>query len=92
MGEKWDMQVTIQVCDVCKEPDKDTRAYELKQGARKALVDLCADDAAPIEAFLDQEPPKGQPGAVDGAQRRGRRSNRVTTIEEIERRKAEKRP
>lgn len=81
------VQVTIRVCDVCKEPDKDTRAYEVRQETRKARIDLCADDAAPLEAFLDQEPPKDQPGSVDGTQRRGRRSSRVTTIEEIEERK-----
>lgn len=73
------MRLTITVCDVCKDPNRDARTYELREGARRAKPQLCDEHAAPFEAFLDLEPPSSDtPGG------RGRRAGRVTTMEEIE--------
>jgi len=71
------VKITVPVCDVCKQLDRPTRQYDLREGTRRAKPELCDEHGAPFEAFLDLTPPP--PG-------RGRRS-RVTTMDEIEQQK-----
>lgn len=70
--------VTVTVCDRCGQQG-DTERYEIKKGARKAQVDLCADDSTALEGLLDEFP------AAPVRQRQTRqRERKVVTIEEIE--------
>ncbi|MGC4928088.1 hypothetical protein [Streptomyces sp. DT117] len=71
------------MCAVCKSPDESTQQYTVRRGSDKPQrVDLCADDAAPLEDVLtyadqpadDETPPKGSP----------KRKRKVVTLAEIE--------
>ncbi|MFG3421256.1 hypothetical protein [Micromonospora sp. NPDC047730] len=71
------MKVTITVCDVCQDRQREAKTYEVVSEGRTAETDRCAEHAAPFEALLAVTEP-----------RPGRRRYQATTMEEIEARKA----
>ncbi|XVV02752.1 hypothetical protein ACQPW3_36195 [Actinosynnema sp. CA-248983] len=96
------MKVTVVVCDLCHDRDKPAKPYQVRRvdDGTTADVDLCADDAAPLEALLTataalagapqpsgpaSRPKTGTPARSTGAKRRG---IQVKRIEDIEREKA----
>lgn len=69
------------VCDVCGNREKETTNYRIVSGGRTKELDLCADDAAPVEKFLEgtRSRTAGRRGGT------GTRGNaRVATPEQIE--------
>ena len=68
-------KVEVTVCDVCRNVSKPTRAFRVRARGLAGEVDLCEDDAAPIEARLHPE---------GGHQRRRTFASTVKTLEEIE--------
>lgn len=45
-------RISVTVCDKCRSQTKPTKKYTVKTDERTASVDLCADDAKPIEELL----------------------------------------
>lgn len=76
-------RITINVCDVC-EAQEGVRQYEIKQGTRKAKVDLCEGHRQNIEGLMTEYEKRSKPAARATTARGGRRSSRVATMEEIE--------
>lgn len=89
------MKVSVTVCDKCGVVGLQADKYELKRNGERTTFDLCAEDAAPLAAFVGQFPKAkrlGRPAASSAASatvRQGRRPT-VTTLEEIEASKAAK--
>ena len=78
------MKITMTVCDVCKDRDAETKQYQIREGDRRARVELCEAHGQPLEAYLAQSPTgKARRGSGSGTGARGGRS-RVTTLDEIE--------
>lgn len=75
-------KVVITVCDICEDKDKPTTSYRITSDGRGKTVDLCADDAAPLEKLL--EPEKAAAGT---RKRRKPMGAPVASIEEIEKSK-----
>lgn len=48
--------IAVVVCNKCEELGKPTRSYTIKQGRRQATVDLCEEDSAYLEQFLNGKP------------------------------------
>jgi hypothetical protein len=72
-------KVNLTLCDICGDRTKDAKPYTIKNG-EAVTVDLCEDDAKPIEELLAKikdRPVVRRPGRVPTA-----------TIEEIEASKA----
>jgi len=71
------LRTTIVVCDICKDPNKPAQRYYMTlPGVQRRGLDLCADDAAGLEAYRKY---------VEAAQVGGQRSaRRVYTPEEVE--------
>jgi len=74
------LQVTV--CDECGVLGKPTTRYQIASGTRKAVMDLCADDARDLEKVLTKHGAK--------AAKREPFSARVTTPEALEERKKAK--
>lgn len=81
-----DMRRVIVVCDKCESPDKEVKSYKLTSEGRVKEIDLCAEDAAPIEAFLGDAKPRG--GAARAGRRRSAGTSRTKTLDEISAEKA----
>jgi hypothetical protein len=67
------MEISVIVCNVCQDRVKPTRRYEVRREDRSGEVDLCEEDAAPIEASLAGPP----------AVRKRARGLEVRTLEEV---------
>jgi hypothetical protein len=70
--------MNLTICDICGDRSKDAKPYTIKNG-EAVTVDLCEDDAKPIEDLLKKikaKPIVRRPGRVP-----------VTTIEDIEKSK-----
>lgn len=65
----------VNVCDVCKDRTKDTVRYRIGRPGTTRQVDLCVDDAAPIEGVLT---------AVMSRPRPARRRAVTTTMAEVQ--------
>ena len=83
------MQLTVTVCDVCKNQNEPTKRYEVKEGDRRASVDLCEAHSQPFEGLMGVGTPRKKPGRPAGSQaprKRAatKRAARVTTMDEIE--------
>lgn len=78
------MKKILVVCDTCENPDKETKTYRIVSEGRTKELDLCADDGAPIEKFLEGTRARGGVRAA-GTGTRGRRAGagRTTSLEEI---------
>jgi|GEM_PF-2473881 len=72
-------QVTITVCDICQAPDRSTTRYRVARRGASAQTDRCEEHGAELEAI------------VQSVERKPRHdwTERVTTLEELERRKRE---
>lgn len=79
--------MTVTVCDVCRQQN-DTMRYELKQGTRRRVVDLCTTHAEPIAVFFTETPEPVKVAKKAPARKAGTRSraagSKVMTMEEIE--------
>jgi len=75
-------KVQVTVCDECRSQTKPTKRYRLSEDGRNAVLDLCVDDAKPIERLLEKHQGSGTRRKVFDAS--------VKTIEEIEAEKAKK--
>lgn len=49
-------KIAVVVCNRCEELGKPTRPYLIRQGRRKAEIDLCVDDGEYLESFLNGRP------------------------------------
>lgn len=79
------MKITVTVCDMCGQKGKPTRPYRISDQAvgQVPSVDLCADDALPVEEIL-----AARAKAQDKPKARRRRAKAgVTSMEEVEARK-----
>ena len=81
--------MTLTVSIVCQQVGKPTKQYEIRVEGRKATPDLCADDAAPLEALLSGGEAPAPRKATVKKSTPPRRRTKVVSIEEIERLKAE---
>jgi hypothetical protein len=74
-------KIMVLVCDEC-EGQTDVKRFELKEGSRKATMDLCGSHREWAEGWLDRA------AKVAQRPRAGRsRAPRVTSMEEIEAKK-----
>lgn len=71
-------KVTVTVCDQCG-AQEDVRHFEVKEGTRRASVDLCGADSIALDQLLAENAPAPQRPA-----KRAPRARKVTTMEEIE--------
>lgn len=71
----------VVVCDVCERVDRKTKTYRVTSEGRRYTIELCAEHRRPLEALLDKT--EGRP-----VRRPVRFEDAVTTMEELERRKA----
>lgn len=46
--------LNVTVCDVCKDASKRANTWTVEGGGVRVVVDLCADDSADIQAFVDR--------------------------------------
>jgi hypothetical protein len=77
------VKLNVVVCDVCKDRDRETRSYRVTRQGKAMAADLCAEHAEPIELLIEQL-------AANGAaprRRNTRSATRVTTLEDIEKKK-----
>lgn len=71
-------KVTVTVCDQCGAQES-VRHFEIKEGVRKAGVDLCGVHSEALDQLLGERLAVAQSPA-----RRTSRTRKVTTMEEIE--------
>lgn len=74
-------RISLVVCDVCKNVDRETKNYTVQDADRRRTLDLCTEHAKPLVTLLELD------GATPAAPRRGRGRRggiAVTTMEEIE--------
>lgn len=71
-------KVTVLVCDECASQEE-VKHYEVKEGPRRATVDLCGDHSEWVEGLLA----KSGGGSSKGRTPRTR-ARKATTMEEIE--------
>lgn len=84
------VQKTVTVCNVCEDLTKPTLPYVVEQGNRSVTLDLCQDDASPLEAFLPtRRAASKRASAKRPAKKASSRARKVQTLEEIERLKQE---
>lgn len=75
------MKVSLLVCDICKNRSRPVKTYRVTCEGRAASTDLCAEHGTIFEQVFEKvEVPRGR----DGRQR-------VTSLAEIEAKKAERR-
>lgn len=81
--------IAVTTCDKCGKDDDSAVRYEIIQGARKRLIDLCQKDQAGIEALMEVGTtrtagrPSTKPVRNSGTPRKGR-GVKATTLEDIE--------
>jgi hypothetical protein len=75
-------KLQVVVCDECKSLTKATRRYQIRRDGSTVNVDLCADDSKALDKLIDAH------GAASSA--RTPFEKKVSTVEEIEARKAGK--
>ncbi|MFJ1932610.1 hypothetical protein ACIOGZ_08020 [Kitasatospora sp. NPDC088160] len=44
--------ITVRVCNMCEKTDRAVRSYTIAEGGRNLRVDLCEEDAGPIERLM----------------------------------------
>lgn len=82
------MRLSLTVCDVCEDKNREVKTYTVQSGGRSATTDRCEEHGAALEEILkggaaDVSPPEHRPRRV--------RRDRTTTMEEIEAMKAARR-
>lgn len=79
------MKISLTVCDVCEGRDEPAKTWKVQGDGMTATVDLCEEHGAPllelVRAGGGTKPPKT---------RRRRTGSKVTTLEEIESKKAQR--
>ncbi|WP_329793895.1 hypothetical protein V1227_18990 [Lentzea sp. DG1S-22] len=94
------MRVTVTVCDVCEDAERETRSWQIRNvsGGVAGNVDLCEEHEAPLAALLEKasatnagksKPKSRATGAAPAKARYRPHGIRVTTPEEIEKKKRE---
>ncbi len=80
------VQVQVRLCDVCRERDKETPAeqYRVSSRGRTAEVDLCEEHSVALEELLFKFE------MTTSRRRRQDLTSRITTLEDIEREKRER--
>lgn len=77
------VKINLVVCDVCKDPQRETEPYTVTGKGRRRSMDLCEEHSAPLGELLaateEPSPPRKRAPA--------RLQRRVTTMEEIAARK-----
>ncbi|NJC71250.1 hypothetical protein HC031_16240 [Planosporangium thailandense] len=82
------MRLSLTVCDVCENKDREAKTYTVQSGGRTATTDRCEEHGAALEEVLES----AAPGAPSPSRRpRRAQRTRTTTIEEIEAMKAARR-
>lgn len=76
------VETVVTMCDLCGS-EKEARRYEVKAGAKRRSLDLCAKHSAPLRKLLDRQTTPLLPARETGVQRRPRRK-KVMTMDEIE--------
>ena len=78
--------IEVTVCDRCMTVGKETHQYEITGHGKTAKVALCDDDAAPLLEYLEgtSVPQQLAQARLAAPKRRAPRSNRVTTLADIE--------
>lgn len=76
------MKISLVVCNVCADKDRETSRYEVRSGGRRALLDLCEEHAAPLEALMPAGDTAPRKRASSATSRR-----RVVTMSDIEKAK-----
>jgi hypothetical protein len=74
-------KVTVTVCDQCGTQDG-VRHFEVREGARKAALDLCGTHGKVLDQLLGEHAPASQRPAKRAS--RPRAAKKVMTMEEIE--------
>lgn len=69
------MKIEVTVCNICQDPARPTRVYEVRRSGRVGEVDLCEEHGLPLEDALGPEAPR----------RPRRRGIEVTPIDQIRR-------
>lgn len=82
------MKISVTVCDVCQDKTQPTKRFEIREGGRKAAVDLCAAHGEPFEAHLGKTAKKAAAAPQKRTQARRSPRSRVVSIEEIEAQKS----
>ncbi|UZJ23729.1 hypothetical protein RHODO2019_10980 [Rhodococcus antarcticus] len=77
------MKLNVMVCDVCKDRDREATSYRMTKQGKMISVDLCTEHAEPIEVLFEQVRASG----VTPKRRNTRSAARVTTLEDIEKKK-----
>jgi hypothetical protein len=72
-------KITVTVCDECG-AQEGVKHFDIREGTRKATVDLCGAHSIALDHLLGGEPPVAQ----RPTRTRSRAAKRVTTMEEIE--------
>lgn len=72
-------KVTVTVCDECGTQDG-VKHFDIKEGTRKAVVDLCGVHSERLDQLLNL----AAPAAPRPAKRASRARKKVMTMEEIE--------
>lgn len=74
-------KVTVTVCDKCG-TQEGVKHFDIKEGTRKASVDLCGADSEVLDQLLGAAVPTAQRPTKRAS--RARAVKKVTTMEEIE--------
>ncbi|MCX2949949.1 hypothetical protein [Lentzea sp. NEAU-D7] len=94
------MRVTVTVCDVCEDAERETRSWQIRDvsGGVTGNVDLCEEHEQPLAALLAKAPASSTvktktkaraAGATPAKARYRPHGIKVTTPEEIEKKKRE---
>lgn len=78
----------VEVCDVCEVVGRAVEEYSVSRDGRQGVVALCAEDGAPFERALKEAAPAATHTRHKAATTTSRRRSPVTTIADIERKKA----
>jgi len=84
--------IEVTVCDVCRNPSRGTTRFQVWEGERSAVIDLCDEHAKPLRDLLTLDQRlniKRRDSAAKAPARRKRTefNSTVTTMDEIEARK-----
>lgn len=80
------MKAEVTVCNVCREIGRDTTQYVVERGKIRVVVDLCQEDAFPLERLLAEATQIEPQQHVEPRRRRARRAGGtpIMTMAEIE--------
>ena len=71
-------EMVVRICDTCKSQE-DVERYEVKEGSRRARIDLCREHSEPLEEVL-----RNSPSPLQGRKTTRSRPRQPTSMDEIE--------